>query len=110
MARVAIALCREFLANPQHYGGALENIQMQILVRMWKMTFLHVSVQGVEVDMYYKTKMKMLSIENGFWDELIRVVQVEDYIQDSVQMRKKPKKRRTRSGGRAYIDYLCSLD
>lgn len=130
MATLAIALTKEYITNPQHYGNAMENIQFQIIMRMWRQTFRHCSMQQYKVEEYIGTKMKTLAIENGLFDELVRVVLEEDYIKhndDMVKKRKLPFKTydhnwkatnrdvRGRVGlgtheGSKNFDYLCSLE
>lgn len=118
MARVAIGMCNYYLTYPQQFGGALENIQFQILHRMWKQTFKHSMMQQLdELDQYYSLKIRLLGIENGFWDELIRVCLDKDYIQSGDDMVKKRHgvSLRGRTGlgtheGSDNFEYLCGLD
>jgi len=72
---------------------------------------------------YLGIKYKMLSIENGFWDELLRVVNEKDYYQTNDSMikqrggislrgrknNKESDKASLREGG-TYFEYLASLD
>jgi len=45
MAVRAIAMTRHFVENPNQYGGSMENIQFQVLSRMWKQVFNHMHKQ-----------------------------------------------------------------
>ena len=81
MSCIATACVRYYLQYPQQFGNSLDNIHMQILVRMWKQTFRHCKMQYRQLDKYYATKMKLLLIENGLIEELIRTVKEKDYIQ-----------------------------
>ena len=101
----AIAMTKHYVDNQQQYGYKMENIYMQIIIRMWKQTFKHMKLQNKEpLDEYITAKMKLLSIENGLWDELLRVVREEDYIVHGDDMRKKTRKIKTHTG------YLCGLE
>jgi len=125
MARVAISMCRHFVDNPAQYGHALENIQMQIIVRMWRQVFNHMFKQSRidELDEYLGAKMMLLGIENGLWDELLRVVVEKDYFQTNDEMvkvregiplrgRKNDKGHNPASlkEGSVHFEYLCSLE
>ena len=81
MSCIAIACIRYYMMYPQQFGNKIDNIHMQILVKMWKQTFRHCKMQYKELDKYYATKMKLMLMENGLIEELIRTVQEEDYIQ-----------------------------
>jgi len=120
MACRAVGVMRHYIANPQQYGHEVDNIHMQILVRMWKQVYRHKLFQRKSVTEYMAAKMRLLSIDNGFIDELIRTCEQGDYIQSGNDMvkqregvglreRKKPKKRR-KSAAKSYEDYLCGLD
>jgi len=127
----AIAMCRYFVENPQQFGGSMENIQFQVLRRMWTQIFNHMHKQEryptAEIEngkwKYLGVKYKMLSIENGFWDELLRVVKENDYKQTNDNMvkvreelglreRKNDKQHNPASlyEGSTHFEYLCSLD
>ena len=82
----AVGMVRHFFLYPQQYNHKLDNIHFQIIHRMWKQLFKHTMLQGKEPDKYYATKLKLLSIENGLLEELIRTVEEEDYIQHSDNM------------------------
>jgi len=86
MANVAVAITRHFIDNPQQYGHKMENIMMQIIIRMWKQTFKHCILQEKPLDKYYAAKFQLLTIENGLWEELIRTVDNKDYIQHGDDM------------------------
>jgi hypothetical protein len=86
MSIVAVGAMRYFMAYPNQFANKVDNIHMQILVRMWKQTFKHCKMQYRELDKYYATKMKLLAIENGFIEELIRTCNQEDYIQRNDDM------------------------
>lgn len=117
MARVAIGSCRYYLMYPQQFAHSMENIMMQVIVKMWKQTFRHCAYQEKELDKYYAAKMKLLSIENGLWEELLRVCEENDYIQHGDDMVKKRKGKGLRESNRAsmregskYFEYLASLE
>lgn len=123
MACKAVGVMRHFLANPQQYGHNADNIHMQILVRMWKQVYRHKKFQRKSVTDYMAAKMRLLSIENGFIDELMRTCSDKDYIQSGDDMvkkrdgvglreRREPKGRKYPKGYKAkkYMNYLCSLD
>jgi len=81
MGNIAVSITKHFMDNPQQYGHKMENIMMQIIIRMWKQTFKHCILQEKKLDKYYAAKFKLLTIENGLWEELIRTVEKKDYIQ-----------------------------
>lgn len=120
MGCVAIAMTRHFVENPQQYANCIENIHFQLLRRMWKQVFNHLHKQENYPDLddwkYLGIKYRMLSIENGLLDELIRVVKQEDYVQDSKDMRKhdRPAKKSEKNGllveGSKHFEYLCTLE
>lgn len=125
MGRVAVAMCRHFVNNKAQYGHSLENIQFQIIIRMWRQVFNHMFKQSRidEIDKYLGAKMMLLGIENGFWDELLRVVIEEDYYQTNDNMvkvregvglreRRKDKLHNPASlkEGTTHFEYLCSLE
>jgi len=89
MATRAVALVRHFLLYPQQYGHKLENIHLQIIVRMWRQMFRQRVMQNKPTDIYYPARMKLVSIENGLLEELIRTVESKDYIQHNDDMVKK---------------------
>ena len=123
MSRVALGCTRYFILNPQQFAYKMENIHMQILVKMWKQTFKHCKMQYKELDKYYATKMKLLMIENGLIEELIRTADEKDYIQTNDDMVKRrvnkytnkelPLRERVYYGGNVTtkeLEYLCSLE
>lgn len=131
MAVRAIGMCRYFIENPQQFGNSMENIQFQVLRRMWTQIFNHMHKQEryptQEIEngewKYLGVKYKMLSIENGFWDELLRVVKEDDYKQSpddivkrrnglGLRERKNDKQHNPASlrEGTTHFEYLCSLD
>jgi len=121
MAIKAVGIMRHFLENPQQYGHSADNIHMQILVRMWRQVYRHKKFQRKNVTQYIAAKMRLLSIENGLIEELIRTCTDKDYVQHGDDMikkregvglreKRKPKKKRRKSTGKNYMDYLCSLD
>lgn len=131
MACVAIAMVRYFVSNPQQFGGKMQNIELQVLSRMWKQVFNHMFKQDryptQEIEsgewQYIGVTYKMLDIENGFWDELLRVVNEKDYYQTNDSMvktrsgvelrgRKNAKKHNPASlkEGDTHFEYLCSLE
>ena len=121
-------LCKYFVENKQQFGGSMENIQLQVLRRMWIQTFSHMFKQGrddhTEAEWtYLGVTYKMLGIENGFWDELLRVVVDEDYHQSNDGMvkvrmglglrgRKNTKQHNPASlnEGDKHFEHLCSLE
>lgn len=125
MACVAIALVKYFTEHQQQFGGSMENIEFQVLRRMWLQTYRNLYRQNSKLDedwKYLGTSMRMLSIENGLWDELLRVVKEQDYYQTNDDMVKKRQgvglrerrkegvgKASLREGG-AYFEYLCNLE
>lgn len=119
MAVISIAMMRYFINNQSQFGGSIENVQFQILKRMWKQTFNHMWKQGKAKEdetNYLCLKLKVLSIDNGLWDELIRVVQEEDYYQTSDDMiknkdvyNKKSNKASLKEGSK-HFEYLCNLE
>jgi len=131
MAVRAIAMCRYFLNHPQQFGNSMENIQFQVLSRMWKQVFNHMFKQDryptQELERgewkYLGIKYRMLSIENGFWDELLRVTKEEDYYQTNDSMvkvrygiglreRKNTKQHNPASliEGTKHFEYLCNFE
>ena len=127
MAVRAIAMVRYFVAQPQQFGGSMENIYFQVLRRMWVQTFNHMFKQQCTEHtdaewVYLGITYKMLAIDNGLWDELLRCVREEDYHQTSETMikqrdglelreRKNNKKHNPASlnEGETHFEYLCSL-
>ena len=89
MATRAVGVMRHFMLYPQQYNHKAENIHLQVIVRMWKQTFRQRTMQNKPADMYYPTKMKLISIENGLIEELIRTIDESDYIQHNDDMVKK---------------------
>jgi len=128
MACVAIAMCRYFVENSQQFGRSMENIQFQVLRRMWHQVFNHMWKQQrtehtEEEWVFLRTSLSMLAIENGFWDELLRCVQEEDYFQTGDSMVKvregvelrgrvntKQQCRASLNEGDTHFEHLCSLD
>jgi len=129
MAVRAIAMARHFVEHPNQYGGSMENIQFQVLRRMWVQVFNHMHKQERYPDVdsddwtYLGITYKMLTIENGFWDELLRVVIDKDYHQtnddmvkrrDGIGLRERKNNKVSdraslREGG-TYFEYLSSLE
>ena len=109
MAVRAIAMTEYFMANKQQFGYSMENIQFQILRRMHHQIFNHMFKQRrkehtEEEWKYIGITYKLLSIDNGFFDELLRVAINKDYEQV-------PKKRRTKmKEGSKHFEYLCSFE
>lgn len=106
MSRVAISIVRYFLLYPQQFDHNLENIHLQLLVRMWKQTFFHCKLQSRELDEYYSLKLKTLSIENNLLEELLSSVRDKRYIQHGDDM----VKRRTGKGLREHNPASLSED
>lgn len=128
MGRVAIAMTKYFVEHPNQFGGAMENIYFQIMRRMWHQVFSHMFKQNrmehLKDDwVFLRTSMKLLAIENGFFEELLRVVNEEDYYmtsdamvkkRDGVGLREKRNNKQSNpasliEGGR-YFEYLASLE
>ena len=127
MGRVAIAMCQYFVDHPNQFGGAMENIQFQVIRRMWHQVFNHMFKQGrmehLKDDwVFLRTSMKLLAIENGFWEELLRVVNEKDYDEtnDSMVKRREGVELRGRRNakqhnpaslleGKPYFEYLAGL-
>jgi len=110
----AIAMVKHFVDNQPQYNHNMENIQFQILHRMWRQTYKHSKLQNKTIDDYYGAKMKTLGIENGLWDELLRVVKEEDYIvtNDSMVKRRKDlglRERKPMGYSEKLLDYYDSL-
>ena len=123
MSKVATGLMRYFMQYPQQYGDNIENIEWQILIRMWKQTFKHTRLQKVELSYYAGTKQMLLGIDNGWVDELQRTVDEEDYYATNDSMVKKREgvslrgKRNNKKHnpaslieGEKHFEYLCGLD
>ena len=117
MAIRAIGMTRYFIKYPQQFNHKMDNIHHQILVRMWRQLFKHKIMQNKDNDNYMAVKMKMLMIENGLIEELIRTVDEKDYIQHGDDMIKKRKgkglREQTRGSmkeGSKNFEYLCSLE
>ncbi len=117
MSVIAVGIIRHFILYPQKYGHKIDNIHMQILVRMWKQTFKHSKLQEKKLDKYYSTKIVLLMIENGFIEELVRTVKEDDFIQDYDDMVKKRKGSGLRESNRAsmkegskHFEYLANLE
>lgn len=109
MAVRAIAMTEYFIANKQQFGYSMENIQFQILRRMHIQIFNHMHKQQrkehtEEEWKYLGATYKLLTIDNGFFDELLRVAIKKDYELT-------PKKRRTKMlEGSKHFEYLASLE
>lgn len=115
MAVRAVAIMRYFLLNPQQFGHKVENIQMQILIRMWRQVYRHKKYQRKEADKYLAVKMKLLTIENGFIETLIETCDSGNYIQKGEDMCKKPDTKKVKRAkglkdGTPYFEYLCNLE
>lgn len=109
----AVGLMRHFLMFPQQYGHAVENIHMQLLIRMWRQTYRHRVFQRKPLDEYYATSMRLLSIENGLIEELIRTCDDKDYVtyeQYNDLKRPRGERRRGMEEGSKHFEYLCSLE
>lgn len=89
MGKVGVSMVRYFLAHPQQFGHNMENIHLQLLVRMWKQTFRHCKFQEKELDRYMSTTLKSVSVENGLLEEFIRTVEQGDFIQSDDDMVKR---------------------
>ena len=123
MGTIAVALTQVFMDNPSQFGGKYENVQAQILIRMWRQVYRHRVFQGKDLEAYLSAKMKTLSIENGLWDELWRVTMEKDYTLSHAGMRKhregmshsdtkKPRDERkdaTQEGSKAF-EFYASLE
>lgn len=122
MSTKAVSMVRHFMQYPQQYGHKMDNIHMQILVRMWRQTFRHCVMQELKLDKYYSTKMILLMIENGLIEELIRTVDDKDYIQhnddmitkvryneDGTKLGLRERKLQTQEGSKNF-EYLCTLE
>ena len=117
MSTIAVGIIRHFILYPQKYGHKIDNIYMQILVRMWKQTFKHCKLQERQLDKYYSTKIVLLMIENGLMEELVRTVQKDDFIQDYDEMVTNRDGKGLRESNRAsmkegskHFEYLASLE
>ena len=121
MAVVAIAICKHFVDNKQQYNNDMTNIEFQVLRRMWTQTFKHMRMQNRYPDTseesswkYIGVSLRSLTIENGFFDELLRVTLEQDYIvsnDDMVKVRKDIGLRERRLGySYDQMEYLCGLD
>lgn len=117
MSTKAVAIARYFIKNPQQFGNKMDNIHMQIIIRMWKQLFRHCLMQERELDKYYAMKMRILGIENGLLEELIRTVDEEDFVQNADDMIKKRTGSNLRDSNRAsmkegskHFEYLCNLE
>ena len=86
MSRIAVGAMRHFMLYPQRFGHKVDNIHMQIIVKMWKQTFRHCKLNEIKLEQYHAAKMKLLTIENGFIEELIRTCNECDYIQHNDDM------------------------
>ena len=89
MTTIAVACMRHFIAHPQQYQSNLENIKWQLIVRMWKQTFHHCSMQELKLDEYKGTKAKLLNIDNQWIEELYKTTIEEDLIQTNDSMVKR---------------------
>ena len=115
MAVRAVAIMRYFLLNPQQFGHKVDNIHMQILIRMWRQVFRHKKFQHKPNNKYLATKMKLLLIENDFIETLIETCESGNYIQKGEDMRKKQGRKEVKRSkglrdGSPYFEYLCGLD
>jgi|SaaInlV_110m_DNA_1040235.scaffolds.fasta_scaffold28051_1 hypothetical protein len=113
MSTVAIGVTIYYMENPQQFGHAFENIHFAIIRRMWLKMFHHIHMQQdtrtkEEEWKYLGITLKMLAVNNGLLDELIRVVTEEDYYKTSDDVPRKRKKRI--SSGVKHFEYLCSLE
>lgn len=84
-----IALTRYYLLHPQQFNNSMMNIELQILIRMWKQMFKHYQMQSKAPIRYMQTSMKLLPIADSMFTELIRVVKANNYIQHGDDMVKK---------------------
>jgi hypothetical protein len=114
MGNTAVGVMRYFLDNPNQFGNSIDNIHMQILVRMWKDIFYFIKLEKRELDKYYSTKLKLLSIDNGFIDILQKTCIDKDYIQhydDMVKRREGVGLRERKLGySKEQLDYYDTLD
>lgn len=122
MANLGVAIVRHYVIYPQRYGHKLENIELQILIRMWKQVTKHAKMQGVGLTKYMAVDMKLLTMDNALFDEMLRTVQEKDFIQHNDDMvkrrngiglreRREPvKKKRGYKDGSPYFEYLCNIE
>ena len=111
MGTIAVAMMRHFLEYPAQYGHNIENIQWQIIVRMWKQTFNHAKLQLKPLDTYYGCKAKLLTVDNQWIEELYDTVTNNRYIQHNDDMVKVRQTKSTFTGKqvglRDRVSYGC---
>jgi len=117
MSNRAFAMTKHFLDNPSQYGHKMENIYFQILIRMWRQVYKYRIIIGEENIKYWTTEVKLLKIDNGLIEELIRSVNENDCIwngDDMVKVRPNKGLRESNRGslieGSKNFEYLCGLD
>jgi len=114
MANVATNIVRHFVDYKQQYKYNMENIHWQILTRMWKQTYRHTKFQQITMDKYKGSKVKLLTINNGFFDCILDTVLNNNYkqIEDTRKHRVGIKhiERRQPTLDTPYMEYLCGLD
>ncbi len=117
MSTRAFAMAKHFLDNPSQYGHKMENIYFQILIRMWRQVYKYRKLLCEKDITYTTTEFKLLKIDNGLIEELIRSVNEDDCIWSGDDMVKVRPNKGLRESNRAslkegdkYFEYLCTLD
>ena len=117
MGRAAVQLVREYLAYPQRYGHSMQNVEAVILFRMWRQYIKHMIIKDVAMTEYMPVKLKMLKIENGLFEMLLREVTESRYVQSGDDMVKKRPGKGLREHapasmqeGSKHFEHLCSLE
>ena len=123
MAIRALAMTDYYLKNPQQFGHNMDNIHLQILVRMWKHLFKHARYQNkYNFTQYHSMTLKMVSKELGLLECLVDSIRNEKFIKSGDDLVKKRKGKGLREGrvslakegkGLGYsddtLDALCNL-
>jgi len=115
MARTVVNAARYYVLHPEQFNHSFDNVQWQVLIRMWRCTYNHEMMQQQTDILYKKTSVKLLSIEVGLWDEVLRVVLAGEFNDRNTNRERKPITRPWQYDA-AYIEgadefeQLCGLD
>lgn len=116
MLKRAYLIAKYYLDHPQQFGNSMDNVAPAMIVYMWRgFISMHKVVRGAEFTQYYPAKMKILTIGEGrFLDMLLdeinnnKMIMSED---DMVKRRKGVGLRERRTGySEKALRYYESLD
>lgn len=115
MSTRGFAMAKHFLDHPHQYGHKMDNIHLQILVRMWQQVYKYRMFLNEDINEYWTAEVKLIKINNGLLEELIRSVKEDDCTwsgDDMVKVRNgiglRDKRMPTYEGGDTF-EYLCGL-